>query len=76
MTPAQIKKAQELLDKRKELLTLKDRYGREVGEIRYEFNNQHQKQPVFIIEEFRIFSLDTMERWVKQAKTAQKKNIL
>jgi len=75
MTPNQIKKAEQLLAKRKEFLTLKDRNGCAVGEIRHEVDSQRQKQPVLVMET-KVVSLETLERWIKQAKTAQKKNIL
>lgn len=75
MTPNQIKKAEQLLAKRKELLTLKDRNGCAVGEIRPELDSRYQKQPVLVIQTNTV-SLETLERWIKQAKTVQKKNIL
>lgn len=74
MTPAQIKKALELLNKRRELILLRDRYGQARGEITKGGTN-----PLLVLKDgdYTItIGVDVLEHWVKQAKKVQKMGIL
>lgn len=80
MTPAQIKKAEQLLAKKKEMLTLFDRNGSEQGYISYKFvdNDASVKRvPVLSFSStIPAVTLDTLEKWIKQAKKAHKLGII
>jgi hypothetical protein len=71
MTPAQINKAEQLLAKKKEMLTLTDRYRSERGYI-----TNHLGEPILHINNAMDISLETLEKWIKQAKTAAKMGII
>lgn len=77
MTPAQIKKAELLLAKKQEMLTLRDRHGRAVGTIGMEHTRDYGNYPVLRIDAGASHvPLPTLERWIKQAKAAAKKGII
>lgn len=70
-TKAQIDQAKKLLDKVKEDITLRGRDGNCLGEIR-----RHINEPVVFIQEPATISLETLERWVKQVKAANRKQLI
>ena len=73
MTPAQIKKAEQLLAKKQELLTLRDKYGTRRGRIiAYEGGEPGLKME----DGTSTVLISTMEIWIKQAKAAAKKGII
>lgn len=79
MTPAQIKKAQELLAKRAELLRLVDRHNNVRGQITKLHSLTDVGMPALDIQSdgFKLtVGIDTLERWIKQAKKAKKMGIL
>lgn len=76
MTPAQLKKAEELIAKRDEALRLRSRQGQVMGSIQAQYNNQYKKEPVINLNEGAIVSLETLERWIKQVKAAHKKGLV
>ena len=77
MTPAQIKKAEALLAKKQELLALKDRHEKERGKITAV---TPEGFPILALSTDSGYSLvvgiDTLERWIKQAKKVQKMGLL
>lgn len=76
MTPAQIRKAEQLLAKKKEMLTLVDRSGGSRGSISLAYRDNRSREPVLIIEAGVTVSIETVEKWVKQAKRAHKLGII
>lgn len=76
MTPAQIKKAEALLSKKKELLTLKDRHERQRGTIQ---TINSEGVPILLLSDDNyslVVGIDTLEKWIKQAKKVQKMKLL
>lgn len=61
--------AEKVLAKKKEALQLVDRHGRNRGTINAGFQNSE----IEVIIDGSCFSLETIERWVKQAKAARRK---
>lgn len=76
MTPAQIKKAEQLLAKKQQMLNLVDRHGDSRGKIGVTFGDKYDTQPCLRLESGGAFSLDTLEKWIKQAKKAHKMRIV
>ena len=70
MTPAQIKKAEQLLNKREEMLTLFDALASKRGRI-----IKVSGKPALSIESMTV-SIETLEKWIKQVKTVAKKGII
>jgi hypothetical protein len=75
MTPAQIKKAQEILDKRKTLITLYDKNSKKRGRM-WVLPNDKFTLCFSCTEDTFVITLETLERWVKQAKKVKKMGIL
>ena len=76
MTPAQIRKAEQLLFKKKEMLTLFDRNGSEQGYISYKFVGNERVPVLAFSSTIPAVTLDTLEKWIKQAKKAHKLGII
>ena len=76
MTPAQIRKAEQLLFKKKEMLTLFDRNGSEQGYIASKFVGNEKVPVIAFSSTIPSVTLDTLERWIKQAKKAHKMGIV
>lgn len=72
MTPTQIRKAEQLLAKKKEMLTLVDRWGHVWGSVA----SEGQGKAALLLNMQGHVSVDTLERWIKQAKIAVKKKIV
>lgn len=71
-TAAKIAKAEKLLAERKQALTLIGRDGKRYGEIIHGYDSGL----CFQLDERGLISLETLERWVKQIKTAKKKGYI
>lgn len=70
-TKAQIAKAEQLLNEVKAAKTLLGRDGSHHGEIQ-----RYGSEPAAVFSDGRVVSLETLERWVKQIKSAQRKQLI
>ena len=71
MTPAQIKKAEQLLAKKNQMLRLIDRHNGFRGTIGADVT-----EPCLCLDSGGAFTVTTLEKWIKQAKKAHKMGIV
>jgi hypothetical protein len=79
MTPAQVRKAEALLAKRKEMITLTDNQKRERGKIVLGYDNSYNRVPCLCLDSLadkQSITLDTLKQWIKQAEKAHKLGII
>lgn len=80
MTPAQIKKAEQLLAKKNQMLRLIDRHNGFRGTIgaTTSFDNGFAgaTEPCLCLDSGGAFTVTTLELWIKQAKKAHKMGIV
>lgn len=74
-TNAKIKQAERLLAERAEALKLIDKYGTDRGKIIGDLGANRTIVPTLSLDSGQ-YSLETLEKWIKQAKAAHKKGFL
>lgn len=72
---AKIQKAEQLLAERAAALKLIDKYGADRGKIISDQVTDGTAIPALSLDSGR-YTLETLERWIKQAKSAHKKGFL
>ena len=77
MTPAQIKKAEQLLAKKNQMLRLIDRHNGFRGTIGATIaTGLDGTEPCLCLDSGGAFTVTTLELWIKQAKKAHKMGIV